>query len=134
MLLAWKKRACITYCGYILGFPNDTPESIARDIEIIKRELPVDLLEFFFLTPLPGSEDHKKLHDAGAPMDPDMNKYDLDHRARRTPRMSQAEWERAYRSAGRRYYTPEHIETMLRRRRGRADISPGKTMFLMMWF
>jgi hypothetical protein len=34
-------------CGYILGFPNDTPESILRDIEIIKRELPVDLLEFF---------------------------------------------------------------------------------------
>ena len=49
----------MTYAGYILGFPTDTPETIARDIEIIKRELPVDILEFFFLTPLPGSEDHK---------------------------------------------------------------------------
>ena len=55
---------CMTYAGYILGFPTDTPESIARDIEIIKRELPIDLLEFFFLTPLPGSEDHQKLHRA----------------------------------------------------------------------
>ena len=51
----------MTYAGYILGFPTDTPESIARDIEIIKKELPVDILEFFYLTPLPGSEDHKKL-------------------------------------------------------------------------
>ena len=39
--------------------------SILRDIEIIKRELPLDILEFFFLTPLPGSEDHKVLSDQG---------------------------------------------------------------------
>ena len=69
----------ITYAGYILGFPNDTVESILHDIDVIKRELPVDLLEFFYLTPLPGSEDHQKLHRAGAPLDPDLNKYDLNH-------------------------------------------------------
>ena len=62
MLLAWKAARVITYAGYILGFPNDTVESILHDIEVIKRELPVDLLEFFYLTPLPGSEDHQKLH------------------------------------------------------------------------
>src|SRR5262249_40587171 len=28
MLLAWKKAGVITYAGYILGFPNDTVESI----------------------------------------------------------------------------------------------------------
>jgi hypothetical protein len=47
MLLAWKHAGIVTYCGYILGFPNDTPESIIHDIEVIKRELPVDLLEFY---------------------------------------------------------------------------------------
>ena len=52
----------MTYAGYILGFPGDTPASIERDIGIIQRELPIDLLEFFILTPLPGSADHKKLH------------------------------------------------------------------------
>ena len=25
-----------------------------HDIDVIKRELPIDLLEFFYLTPLPG--------------------------------------------------------------------------------
>ena len=54
MLLAWRAQKVMTYAGYILGFPTDTPETIARDIEIIKKELPVDILEFFYLTPLPG--------------------------------------------------------------------------------
>src|SRR5207253_3663838 len=55
MLLAWRAVGALTYCGYIVGFPNDTAESIRRDIHIIQKELPVDLLEFFNLTPLPGS-------------------------------------------------------------------------------
>src|SRR5712671_3358817 len=47
MLLAWKEAKIITYCGYITGFPNDTAESIRRDVEIVKKELPLDVLEFF---------------------------------------------------------------------------------------
>src|SRR5246127_2605697 len=70
MLLAWKAVGIWTYAGYILGFPNDTPESARRDIEIIKKEMPLDVLEFFFLTPLPGSEDHKVLWTKGAALDP----------------------------------------------------------------
>jgi len=63
MLLAWKQAGVLTCCGYILGFPSDTLESIQHDIRVIQKELPVDLLEFFCLTPLPGSEDHRKLRD-----------------------------------------------------------------------
>jgi len=115
MLLAWKRAGAITYAGYILGFPNDTPESIREDIEIIKKELPLDILEFFFLTPLPGSEDHKVLWENGVPMDPDLNKYDLEHAVTAHGRMSKEEWEAIYRQAWRLYYTPEHILTILRR-------------------
>jgi radical SAM superfamily enzyme YgiQ (UPF0313 family) len=115
MLQAWHKAKVITWAGYILGFPNDTPETIARDIEIIKTELPIDILEFFFLTPLPGSEDHKKLYTRGVPMDPDMNNYDLEHACTAHPIMSKAAWEQVYRNAWTRYYTDEHVETVLRR-------------------
>jgi radical SAM superfamily enzyme YgiQ (UPF0313 family) len=115
MLQAWHKAKVITWAGYILGFPNDTPEAIARDIEIIKQELPIDILEFFFLTPLPGSEDHKKLYARGVPMDPDMNNYDLEHACTAHPIMSKATWEQVYRDAWRHYYTDEHVETVLRR-------------------
>jgi hypothetical protein len=115
MLLDWKQAGVITYAGYILGFPADTPESIRRDIEIIKKELPLDVLEFFCLTPLPGSEDHKVLWQKGAWMDPDMNKYDLEHVVAEHPLMTAEEWHEVYRSAWDTYYTREHMETILRR-------------------
>jgi radical SAM superfamily enzyme YgiQ (UPF0313 family) len=115
MLQQWHERGIFTLAGYILGFPADTKESILRDIEIIKRELPVDILEFFFLTPLPGSEDHKKMHEAGEWMDPDLNKYDLHHRVSHHSRMSDAEWEETYKAAWAAYFTWEHMETVTRR-------------------
>ena len=115
MLLAWKSVGIITLAGYILGFPDDTPESIRHDIEIIKRELPLDVLEFFCLTPLPGSEDHQKLWRAKAPMDSDLNDYDLEHVVTDHARMSREEWRRVYDEAWRQYYTPEHMEQVLRR-------------------
>jgi hypothetical protein len=115
MLQAWRRAKVMTYAGYILGFPTDTPESIARDIEIIKQELPIDILEFFYLTPLPGSEDHKKLYMKGIPMDPDMNKYDLEHACTAHPRMSKEEWDKVYLDAFARYYSDEHVERLMRR-------------------
>lgn len=133
MLLAWKKVGIVTYCGYILGFPNDTQESVLRDIEIIKKELPVDLLEFFYLTPLPGSADHKKLHESGIAMDADLNKYDLNHAVTAHPQMSKENWEETYQKAWKTYYTDAHIETVLRRAIA-TGTSPGKTMFFITWF
>jgi radical SAM superfamily enzyme YgiQ (UPF0313 family) len=115
MMLAWKRAKITTFGGYILGFPNDTPASIVRDIKIIQDELPIDMLEFFFLTPLPGSEDHKTLHMKGVAMDPDLNKYDLDHVTVAHANMCKAEWERAYELAWNTYYSWEHIEAIMRR-------------------
>ncbi|MDP1908749.1 MAG: hypothetical protein Q8K85_10640, partial [Hyphomicrobium sp.] len=133
MLQMWRNHGAITYAGYILGFPADSKESIARDIEIIKRKLPVDILEFFFLTPLPGSEDHKTLWTKGVWMDPDMNKYDLNHICTPHPKMSREEWDRAYRHAWQRYYTLPHIETVLRRVAA-TKANASNALFLITWF
>ncbi|WP_346900668.1 radical SAM protein [uncultured Roseibium sp.] len=134
MLLAWRDHGATTYAGYIIGFPNDTKESVLRDIEIIKKELPLDLLEFFFLTPLPGSEDHKVLLEKGIWMDPDLNKYDLNHRVNHHPTMSDEEWEDAYRAAWDSYYSMDHVTTVLRRAAAHPRGRPGNKLFLMMWF
>ena len=115
MLQTWRAHGAITCAGYILGFPGDTKESILRDVEIIKRELPLDILEFFVLTPLPGSEDHKVQLEQGVWMDPDLNKYDVNHRVTHHPKMSDAEWDEAYREAWKAFYAPEHVRTILRR-------------------
>jgi hypothetical protein len=115
MLLAWRAQGIVTFAGYILGFPADTPQSIRRDIEIIKNELPIDLLEFFILTPLPGSEDHQVLWKNGVAMEPDLNKYASEHACTDHPRMARKELEAVYREAWSLYYTPEHMKTLLRR-------------------
>jgi pyruvate-formate lyase-activating enzyme len=115
MLQMWRQHRVMTWAGYILGFPTDTPESIVRDIETIKRELPIDILEFFCLTPLPGSEDHKRLHLQGVAMDPDMNNYDLEHVTTAHAIMSPDAWKQVYRDAWTCYYTDAHVETVLRR-------------------
>ena len=115
MLLAWKAQGIITIAGYILGFPADTPETIRRDIAIIQHELPLDIIEFFCLTPLPGSEDHQVLWKNGAEMDPDLNIYDVEHVCAPHATMSKAEWEGIYREAWSLYYTSQHMRTLLRR-------------------
>jgi hypothetical protein len=134
MLQKWRDHGAITCAGYILGFPGDRKASILRDIEIIKRELPLDVLELFYLTPLPGSEDHKTLWKEGVWMDPDMNKYDLNHRVAHHPKMSDEEWEDAYRAAWQAFYTPEHIRTILRRSAASRNGRPGTTLTTLMWF
>jgi radical SAM superfamily enzyme YgiQ (UPF0313 family) len=117
MLQAWHRVGTLTYAGYILGFPGDTPATIERDIGIIQRELPIDCLEFFVLTPLPGSADHKKLYLAGVEMDPDMNTYDSAHVTTGHPNMTKEEWQGIYRKAWDLYYSPEHVDRVVRRAR-----------------
>ena len=133
MLLEWKRAGVIVFAGYILGFPEDNPQSVLHDIQIIQRELPIDLLEPHCLTALPGSEDHQKLHRSGAWLDPDLNKYDLEHVTTRHAQMSGPEWEKLYRDAWKGFYTLEHIETVLRRAVA-TGIDATNMMVLMLWF
>jgi hypothetical protein len=134
MLQEWRNHGAITCAGYIIGFPGDSKASILRDIEIIKRELPLDILELFFLTPLPGSEDHKKLWTEKVWMDGDMNRYDLNHRVVHHPKMSDAEWEDAYRSAWQAFYTTDHIRAVLRRAAASKLGRPSTTLSTLLWF
>ncbi len=132
MLLEWQKAGILVYAGYITGFPFDTAESILNDLEIIKRELPIDVLEIHYLTPLPGSEDHQKLFRAGVWMDPDLNKYDLHHITCGHPRMSKEEWAYAYKESWKRYYSYDHCESVMRR--AAALRSFGNVLITMTWF
>ena len=133
MLLEWKHAGATIFAGYIIGFPADTAESVKRDIAIIQRELPIDLLEPHCLTPLPGSEDHQKLYNAGVYLDPDLNKYDLEHVTTPHATMSAEEWERVYYSAWLDFYSPEHMETVMRRAQA-TKANAGNMLFLLLWY
>ncbi len=114
-LLAWKRYPVVIYAGYIIGFRNENRESVLSDIETIKRELPVDILHFTILTPLPGSQDHKDMVASKDWMDPDLNKYALCNRVTRHPELSVKQWEDLYQEVYTRYYTKDHVKTILRR-------------------
>ena len=91
------------------------------------------MLEFFVLTPLPGSEDHKVLHEKGVWMDPDMNKYDVEHVVTAHPKMTREEWEGAYQTAWGIYYTEDHLETIVRRAYA-SGINIRSLMPVLFWF
>jgi hypothetical protein len=68
-------------------------------------------------------------------MDPDMNKYDLNHRvSHHSGGMSDREWEEAYRAAWLAFYTPEHVRTILRRSAACKIGRPGTTLSTILWF
>ncbi|MFC1536883.1 B12-binding domain-containing radical SAM protein [Pseudomonadota bacterium] len=114
-LQAWRNAKVMTTVGYIIGFPEDTVASFSRDIDLLQSELPIDFLQLSYLTPLPGSEDHKKMHESGSWMDPDMNRYDLNHITTLHPEMSKDELEQSHINALDSFYSDEQVEVRLRR-------------------
>ncbi len=118
MLQMWRDHGALTYAGYIIGFPDDTYESIMRDVEYLKNEIPLDLAEFFIMTPLPGSKDHQKYYLGKVPMARDTNMYDTAHVCMDHPKMTKAELERAYQDAWKSFYSKEHLRTLVFRRKG----------------
>ncbi len=126
MVQACKDKGITNYAG-------DTPERIERDICIIVEDLPIDLLQLFPLTPLPGSEDHQRLHKQGVEMDPDMNKDDLEHVVVDHPKMTRKEWSGIYWKAWDIFYTKEHMERIMR-----CHVTSGMTakqvMATLFWF
>ncbi len=115
LFLAWKRHGVQIMAGYMLGFPTDTPESIWRDIETIKRDLALDLPFFFVLTPLPGSRDHRDLIAKGVPLSSDLNRYTTFHATLPTPHMSCEELQAVYERTWRQFYDDAHCERIMRR-------------------
>ena len=70
----------------------------------------------------------------GVWMDPDINKYDLNHRVSHHAKMSDAEWEDAYRAAWDTFYTPEHMRTIFRRAAAIKNGRPKQIASTVMWF
>ena len=66
-------------------------------------------------------------------MDPDMNKYDTNHVVVDHPLMSKAELEGAYLDAWKWFFTPQHMETVMRRAAA-CGVSAGKVMYMLLWF
>jgi hypothetical protein len=104
-----------------------------RDIQIIQRELPIDLLEFHCLTPLPGSEDHQKLHKGGRVSRSRPEQVRSGARHREALHHDYGAVGEAYHDAWTAYYSPEHIRTVMRRSVA-TNSNAGNMMFLLLWY
>lgn len=101
----WHNAGIAVHCGYMLGFPHDTPDS-GRQAALDLIEVGVDLASFFIVTPLPGTEDHIKAVEEGKITDWDFNWYDSDHVVSQHPTMTAEEILKAYQDAYRTFYSP----------------------------
>ncbi|MDR1964009.1 MAG: radical SAM protein [Planctomycetaceae bacterium] len=126
MVRCWQEIGVIVHVGYIIGFPNDTLESVRRDVVFLRDHVGVDLASFFMMTPLPGSVDHFEMVRRGDPIDPDLNKYDSFHETFPHPKMKPGEWKAATQLAYNEFYTKEHCTNILRR-------LPKEHYWLMFW-
>jgi radical SAM superfamily enzyme YgiQ (UPF0313 family) len=104
----WHRAGIAVHCGYMIGFPFDTPES-GRQAALDLIEVGVDLASFFIVTPLPGTEDHDKAVAEGTISDWDFNWYDSDHVVSHHPTMTTAEIYQAYRDACTTFYSPWRV-------------------------
>ena len=115
--------------------PATRQESILRDIEIIKRELPLDILEFFILTPLPGSEDHQKLLEARAcGWTPTSTSTTSTTASSTIPRCRTPSGRRPIATPGEPTTRPSTSEVVVRRAAACAKGRPRHTMQVMLWF
>ena len=119
----WQDAGILVHVGYIIGFPNDTREGVARSVRELQG-LGVDVASFFMLCPLPGSADHVRILNAGVPLDADLGRYDTFHPVMEHPRMSRAEWVASYREAWEAFYEPAHMQARL------AAVPPGQRVTL----
>jgi hypothetical protein len=128
---AWRRARVTTIAGYIIGFPHDTEESVRRDIGRLIHEVQPDQASFFMLTPLPGSRDHQRMIEDGAPMDSDYNRFDCFHETMPHPHMKDGAWTRAYAEAWRRFYSLRNMKAILSR------AHPGRywdVFFNLLWY
>lgn len=112
MVDLYHRAGIACHASYIIGFPNDIPTTIAEDV-LTLQSIGFDQASFFMLCPIPGSQDHAKMHAAGKWMDPDFNRYDSFQPSMRHPLMSPEEWQQAYNDAWRAFYTKEHLVSKL---------------------
>jgi radical SAM superfamily enzyme YgiQ (UPF0313 family) len=114
LIEAYRTSEISTHVGYIIGFPDDTVESVRRDVAYLMRDVRPDHASFFMLMPLPGSMDHLMMARRGEWMHPDFNLYDSHHEVTAHPRLKDGAWRETYLEAWHTFYSFENMKALLR--------------------
>jgi radical SAM superfamily enzyme YgiQ (UPF0313 family) len=100
----WHRAGISVHAGYILGFPFDGPDC-GRVAARTLRSLGFDIVSFFIMTPLPGTEDQVRYAKEGLISDWDFNNLDSQHVTLKHELLDKETWLRAYREAFTGFYS-----------------------------
>lgn len=95
MIESWNSAGINVHCGYIIGFPYDTKNSVIQEIQFLNR-IGIQQASFFILTPLLGSFDHKKMLEENLIHNFDLNFYDSFHLVWRHPNFSETQMKETF--------------------------------------
>jgi radical SAM superfamily enzyme YgiQ (UPF0313 family) len=101
----WHRMGVSVHAGYMLGFPFDSPDC-GRVAARTLREIGFDIVSFFIMTPLPGTEDQIRYARQGQIVDWDFNNLDSQHVTLQHDKLDQGRWMQAYSAAFRGFYSP----------------------------
>jgi radical SAM superfamily enzyme YgiQ (UPF0313 family) len=108
----WHRVGVSVHAGYMLGFPFDGPDC-GRIAAKTLRKLGFDIVSFFIMTPLPGTEDQVRYAKEGSIIDWDFNNLDSQHVTLKHERLDRDSWMRAYREAFSGFYSfPSLLRTI----------------------
>src|SRR5688572_2616294 len=88
----------------IIGFPEDTPESVDGHLAILK-ELDPTVASFYILTPIPGTEQYDEFLSAGRITETNLDRFDAQCLTWKHPRFSKASLESLLFDCHRKFYT-----------------------------
>jgi radical SAM superfamily enzyme YgiQ (UPF0313 family) len=109
----WHKVGVSVHAGYMLGFPFDGPDC-GRVAAATLKKIGFDIVSFFIMTPLPGTEDQVRFTKEGAIIDWDFNQLDSQHVTLKHDKLDTESWLGAYRDAYKGFYSiPRFLHTML---------------------
>jgi len=100
----WHRVGVSVHAGYMLGFPFDGPDCGRIAAKTLKK-LGFDMVSFFIMTPLPGTEDQVRYAKEGEIIDWDFNNLDSQHVTLKHDMLDRHQWMEAYREASAGFYT-----------------------------
>lgn len=104
----WHKVGISVHAGYMLGFPFDGPDC-GRIAARMLKQIGFDIVSFFIMTPLPGTEDQIRYAREGEIIDWDFNNLDSQHVTLKHDRMDRYLWFNAYTEAFKKFYSPSRL-------------------------
>jgi radical SAM superfamily enzyme YgiQ (UPF0313 family) len=108
----WHKVGVSVHAGYMLGFPFDGADCGRVAAKTLKK-LGFDIVSFFIMTPLPGTEDQVRYAKEGAIIDWDFNNLDSQHVTLKHDKLDTHSWLRAYSDSFRGFYSiPRLLHTI----------------------